>query len=80
MMSIIGTLSINELVLVLTNGAPGGSTFTAKAYIFKNYAPGMAEMGVNIGYACAMSLMTAIILAVITVTYMKYSDKMKKMY
>ena len=80
MLSIIGTLGTNELVLVLTNGAPGGTTHTVKSYIFQNYAPGMAEMNVNIGYGCAMSLVTGLILAAITMTYMKISEKMKKIY
>lgn len=80
MMSVIGTLGTNELVLVLTNGAPGGTTHTVKSYIFQNYAPGMADMNVNIGYGCAMSLVTGLILAAITLTYMKFSEKMKSIY
>lgn len=80
MLSIIGTLNTNELVLVLTNGAPGGSTFTVMSYIFKNYAPGMADMGVNIGYGCAMALVTGLILAAITLSYQKYSNKLNDIY
>ena len=75
MLSIVGTLGINELVLVLTNGAPSGSTFTIQSYIFSKYAPGVADVGVNVGYGCAMSLVTGIILAMITLTYMKISKK-----
>ena len=78
MMSIIGTLQINEMIVVLTNGAPGGSTFSVMSYIFQNYAPGLTAGSVNVGYGCAMSLVTGIILAVITGTYMKISDKMKE--
>lgn len=80
MMSVIGTLSTNELVLVLTNGAPGGSTHTVKSYIFQNYAPGLADTSVNIGYGCAMSLVTGVILGGITLAYMKFSDRMKNVY
>ena len=80
MMSIIGTLGTNEIVLVLTKGAPGGSTHTVKSYIFSHYAPGMAEASINIGYGCAMSLVTGLILASITMTYMKLSEKMKNVY
>ena len=76
MLSIVGTLGTNELVLVLTNGAPGGSTFTVNSYIFGNYAPGMADVGVNVGYGCAMSLVTGILLACITLGYRKLSAKM----
>lgn len=80
MMSIIGTLGTSELVLVLTNGAPSGTTYTVNAYIFNNYSPGLAAAGVNIGYGCAMSLVTAIILSCITLTYMKASAKLKQVY
>ena len=76
MLSIVGTLGINELVVLLTNGAPSGSTFTVKSYIFSNYAPGMADVGVNVGYGCAMSLVTGILLAVITLTYKRITKSM----
>ena len=76
MLSIVGTLGINELVVLLTNGAPSGSTFTVKSYIFSNYAPGMADVGVNGGYGCAMSLVTGILLAVITLTYKRITKSM----
>lgn len=78
MLSIIGTLHINEMIVVLTNGAPGGSTYSVMSYIFQNYAPGLKAGNVNIGYGCAMSLVTGILLAVIVIVYMKLSDKMKE--
>ncbi len=80
MLSIIGTLGTSEMVLVLTNGAPSGSTFTVNSYIFSHYAPGMAEPGINVGYGCAMSLVTGIILSCITLTYMKLSSKAKEVF
>lgn len=80
MLSIIGTLNTNEMILVMTNGAPGGSTFTVMSYIFKNYAPGLADVGVNVGYGCSMSLVTGLILAAVTLSYMKYSSKMNDIY
>ena len=80
MMSIIGTLSTSELPLVLTNGAPGGSTFTVNAYIFSKYAPGVAAGAVNVGYGCAMSLVTGVLLSAITLGYMKFSSRLKEMY
>ena len=77
MLSIIGTLQINEMVVVMTNGAPGGTTNSVLSYIFQNYAPGMATGSVNVGYGCCMALITGIILAMITGTYMKLSSKVK---
>lgn len=80
MLSLVGTMNTNELVLVLTNGAPGGSTYTVQSYIFQNYAPGVANSGVNIGYGCSVSLVTGIILALIFVLYQKYSQKLNDIY
>lgn len=75
MLSIIGTLGINEIILVMTNGAPGGSTYSVQSYIFQNYAPGIADSNVNVGYGCAISLVTGAVLAAITGAYMKASSK-----
>lgn len=79
MLSLVGTMQINEMVLVMTNGAPGGATHSVQSYIFQNYAPGLAAGTVNVGYGCAMALVTAVILAVITMGYMKYSNKLNNM-
>ena len=75
MLSIIGTLGINEIIIVMTNGAPGGSTYSVQSYIFQNYAPGIANGNINVGYGCAMSLVTGLILASVTGVYMKLSSK-----
>lgn len=80
MLSLIGTLGTSEMVLVLTNGAPGGMTYTVNAYIFNNYAPGITNGQVNVGYGCAMSLVTGIMLSAITLSYMKLSNKLKDVY
>ena len=78
MLSLIGTLQINEMILVLTNGNPAGSTHSVQSYIFQNYAPGLTAGTVNVGYGCAMALVTGIILAIITGIYMKYSSKLNE--
>lgn len=80
MLSIIGTLGTSEMVLVLTNGAPSGSTYTVNAYIFNNYAPGIATGNVNVGYGCAMSLVTGLILSCVTLCYMTASKKLNNIY
>lgn len=77
MLSLVGTMQINEMILVMTNGAPGGSTHSVQSYIFQNYAPGLTAGSVNVGYGCAMALVTGLILAGVTMIYMKYSAKMK---
>lgn len=80
MLSIIGTLGINEMIIVLTNGAPGGSTYSVQSYIFQNYAPGIVSRTVNVGYGCAMSLVTGLILASVSGLYLKFSSKLSNIY
>ncbi len=75
MLSIVGTLGAGELMLVLTNGAPGGQTFSVNAYIFSHYAPGINQSGINIGYGCSMSLVTALIMTAITIAYNTFSKR-----
>lgn len=76
MMSIIGTIHTSEIVLVLTGGAPGGQTYTVMPYLTGTFVPGFAGAGVNIGYGCALSVVTAVILAAITLVYNKYSSRL----
>ena len=37
MLSVLGTMKMTDLILVLTNGAPGGSTEVVMTYIFKYF-------------------------------------------
>ncbi len=78
MMSIIGTIHTSDIVLVLTGGAPGGQTYTVMPYLTGTYVPGFADSGVNIGYGCALAVVTAVILAIITLIYNKYSAKLSE--
>ncbi len=83
LLSIIGTLGINDLILVLTGGAPGGKTMTVMAYLTKKFVPGFTTdtvANLPLGYGCAMSLCTTIIFAVIAILYNKLSGKMKEVY
>lgn len=80
MMSIIGTIGTSDIVLVLTGGAPAGQTYTVMPYITGTYAPGFADTNVNIGYGCSLAVITAVILATITVIYNKISAKMSEIY
>lgn len=76
LLSINGTLHVGEFILVTTNGAPGGSTYTVMAYLVGKFVPGFADVDVNIGYGCAMSLLTSILMIFIALGYMKMSKKM----
>ncbi len=80
LLAISGTLQVSDYILVTTNGAPSGETFTVLSYIVSKFVPGFAEKTVNIGYGCAISLVTSIIFCIIAITYMKLSKKLSNVY
>jgi raffinose/stachyose/melibiose transport system permease protein len=65
-----------DLVLASTNGQPGGSTEVVMTYIFK-YFFGYSGRIIQIGYASSMSVITGIILATVSVIYLKTTKRMK---
>jgi raffinose/stachyose/melibiose transport system permease protein len=78
MLSVLGTMRINDVVLVMTNGQPGGTTEVAMTYILKfffNFNPGGARR--QYGYASALSIIMGLFLAVMTIIYLKGSKRMK---
>ena len=77
MLAILGSIKMTDLVLVLTNGNPAGQTNVVMTYIFKyffKYGEGAAIP--QIGYAAALGLITAIILGIVTLIYMKLTKGM----
>lgn len=81
LLSILNCISLNEFVIVLTNGGPYGQTNTVMSYLYTKFVPGFADNALPaLGYGCAMSLVTTIIFAVIAVFYNKLSDKLKSIY
>ncbi len=80
MMSVIGTLNTSDIVLVMTNGAPGGQTYTMMPYMTSKFVPGFAETTANIGYGCSIAIVSALIMLAITLIYNKFSARLKNMY
>lgn len=80
LLSLNGTLQTCDYILTTTNGGPGGSTYTVMAYQVGKFVPGFAESGVNIGYGCAMALVTSIFLIIVAMIYLKLSKKMQSVY
>jgi ABC-type sugar transport system permease subunit len=76
LMAIIGSLKIADLVLASTNGQPGGATEVVMTYVFK-YFFGYSGRSIQIGYASSMSVVTGIILAIVSVIYLKTTKKMR---
>lgn len=77
LLSILGTLSINEEVIVLTNGAPNGSTHTVMSYLTTKFMPGFTGETPALGYGSAMSLVTTVIFVFIGILYNKVSSGKK---
>ncbi len=75
LMAINGTMQTSEFILMLTNGAPGGKTDVLMTHLLKNVTPGFVSSGANLGYGSAMACITAIILACVSMIYMKLSKK-----
>ncbi len=82
LLSINGTLHIGDFILVMTGGGPSGSTHTVMSYIINAFVPGFTAQNavVNIGYGCALSLVTSIMMGGIAIGYMKASKKLSNMY
>lgn len=75
LLAINGTLQTGEFIIVLSNGAPGGSTYTVGSYLINAFVPGFATGSPNIGYGSALSLVTSVIYCLIAVGYMKISSR-----
>lgn len=80
LLSITGTLQTGDFILAMTNGAPGGSTYTVAAYLISAFMPGFATDRVNVGYGCAVGIINSIVYACIAFGYMKLSKKMNEVY
>ena len=81
LLSILGTLGANELIIVLTGGAPGGQTNTVMSYLTSQFVPGFfTSSSPALGYGSAMSVITTIIFAVVAIFYNKFSKKLSEMY
>ena len=80
LLSINGTLHTGEYVYVMTGGAPGGATHTVMSYLLAKYTPGIAGSVINLGYGCALSFITSILMCLIAIGYNKLSKKMSEIY
>lgn len=82
MLAIVEGMKLSDLVLVLTNGQPGGSTEVVMTYIYKFFfnTDAMAAGLPQYGYASAMSVVTALIIGIITIIYLRLSKKMTNIY
>lgn len=80
LLAINGTLRTGEFIIVMTNGAPAGTTLTAEAYMMRSFLPGFSSGSPNLGYGCAMAIISSVICAVVAVIYMRLTKKITELY
>ncbi len=78
MNALIGSLKVTDLVLTLTDGAPSGKTDTMMTYIYRQFFPKTSAP--NYGYASALTLVSAVILGIVTVIYLRSTKKAGEIY
>lgn len=81
MLAMVNSIKMSDLVLVLTNGQPGGKTEVVMSYTFKYFfSYGAADSISQYGYASSLAVITAIILGIITGIYFKATKNSSNIY
>lgn len=78
MLSMVNGMKMAELPLVLTNGQPAGQTEVVMTYVYKYFFPTDTMSGglVQYGYASSLASVTALIIGIITLIYLRLSKRM----
>jgi len=81
MNALLGSLKVTDLVLAMTNGAPNGKTEMMMSYIYKQFFSS-AQSGTanNYGYAAALTIVTACILGLVTIFYLRATKRGSEIY
>ena len=80
MNAILGSLKVTDLVMTLTNGGPSGKTEVMMTYIYKQFFGAAGMSGKDWGYASALTVVTAAILGVVTIIYLRTTKKSSEVY
>jgi raffinose/stachyose/melibiose transport system permease protein len=75
MNALLGSLKVTDLILVMTDGRPDGTTEVMMSYIYKQFFASNLGHANNYGYAAVLVLMTAVMLGVVTVIYLRTTRK-----
>jgi ABC-type sugar transport system permease subunit len=78
MLAMVSTMKVADIVMVLTNGAPGGNTDVLMSYIYKKFFQ-VSGFRPQYGYAASLGVISAIIIALITVLYLYATRKANSM-
>lgn len=78
MLAIIGSLQMFDIVKVLTNGGPSGSTEVMMTYIYSYFFPSSYAQSVvsQVGYGSSLGVVATMIIGCITAVYLLVSKKM----
>ena len=80
MNAILGSLKVTDLVLTLTNGNPSGKTEVMMTYIYKQFFGQGGSVAKDYGYGAALTVVTAIILTLVTLVYLRATKKTSDVY
>ena len=80
MNAILGSLKVTDLVLTLTDGKPSGKTEVMMTYIYKQFFSQGGATAKDWGFGAALTVVTAIILSIVTIIYLKATKKSSDIY
>ena len=80
MNAILGSLKVTDLIMTLTNGGPSGKTEVMMTYIYKQFFGAAGMSGKDWGYASALTIVTASILGIVTIIYLRTTKKTADVY
>jgi raffinose/stachyose/melibiose transport system permease protein len=79
MLALVGSMKVVDLVLVLTNGQPGGGTEVVMTYVFKYFfSYGVSDSISQFGYASSLAVVTAFVLGLLTVAYFEVTRRARE--
>ena len=78
MLAMVNGMKMYEDVMLLTNGGPGGKTNVVMLYIYQLFMQSAGKP--QLGYASALGVITTIVVALITVIYLKLTRKADEVY
>ena len=81
MLAITGALKDYQSILVLTGGGPNHRTQVMFSYIYQLcFGSDASGIQIQLGYGAVLSLVSAFIIGIITVIYLRFSKKMDEVY
>ena len=80
MNAILGSLKVTDLVLTLTFGRPSGKTEVMMTYIYKRFFGEAGASAMDYGFGAALTVVTAVILTIVTLFYLRATKKSSDVY